>query len=109
MDNCMMGYIDLSKEPPVFGNRGFQCDDCHECSYCFMICPFGAIKCSDPEHFERDKHARHYQFEKMLDEDEATGEFRRLIPLEEVGFGNPYVFWHPERPYMKVPKDDGTL
>ena len=109
MDNCMMGYIDLSKEPPVFGNRGFQCDDCHECSYCFMICPFGAIKCSDPEHFERDKHARHYQFEKMLDEDEATGEFRRLIPLEEVGFGNTYVFWHPERPYMKVPKDDGTL
>ncbi len=106
MDNCMMGYIDLSQNPPRFGNRGYQCDDCHECSYCFMICPFGAVENSDPEQFEREKGIRHLNFEVMLDRDEAEGTFRRYIPASEVGYDTPYVFWHPERPYLKVPKED---
>ncbi len=106
MDNCMMGYIDLSQDPPRFGNRGFQCDDCHECSYCYMLCPFGAVENSDPGQFEREKGNRHLNFEVMLDRDEAEGKFRRLIPVEEVGFDTPYVFWHPERPYLKAPKED---
>lgn len=106
MDNCMMGYIDLSQDPPRFGNRGFQCDDCHECSYCFMLCPFGAVETSDPGQFEREKSHRHYNFEVMLDRDEAEGKFRRLVPIEEVGFDTPYVFWHPDRPYLTAPKED---
>jgi len=106
MDNCMMGYIDLSKDPQVYGNRGDKCDDCHECSYCYMLCPFGAIECLDPHQIERDKGHRHYAFEEMLEKDEASGKFRRHVPVEEVGFDTPYVLWHPERPYMKVPKDD---
>jgi len=106
MDNCTMGYIDLSADPPRFGNRGFQCDDCHECSYCFMICPFGAVETDDPGQFEREKSHRHFNFEVMLDRDEAEGKFRRLIPVEKVGFDTPYVFWHPDRPYLKVPKED---
>ena len=48
-------------------------------------------------------------FEKMLEEDEKTGKFRRLIPLDEVGHDTPYVYWHPERPYFKIPKDPGPL
>lgn len=106
MDNCMMGYIDLSRNPPVFGNRGDRCDDCHECAYCFMICPFGAIYPQDPQQFERDRGVRHENFEVMLDRDEAEGTFRRHIPVEEVGFDTPYVFWHPQRPYLKVPRED---
>ena len=106
MDNCMMQYIDLSKDPQVFGNRGDRCDDCHECSYCFMLCPFGAIYTEDPRQFERDKGIRHLNFEVMLDRDEAEGKFRRLVPVEEVGFDTPYVYWHPQRPYMKPPKED---
>ena len=109
MDNCMMGYIDLSADPPRFGNRGYQCDDCHECSYCFMICPFGAVENSDPEQFEREKSKRHLNFEVMLDRDEAEGTFRRHIRAEDVGYDTPYVFWHPEHPYLKVPKEDHDI
>ena len=74
-----------------------------------MICPFGAVENTDPGQFEREKGVRHTNFEVMLDRDEAEGTFRRLIPVEEVGFSTPYVFWHPERPYLKVPKEDDDI
>ena len=109
MDNCTMGYIDLSKDPQVYGNRGDRCDDCHECSFCFMICPFGAIEVEPANQFESDIGADHSNFERMLEEDEKTGKFRRLIPLSEIGHDTPYVYWHPERPYFKIPKDPGPL
>ena len=109
MDNCTMGYIDLSKDPQVFGNRGDRCDDCHECSFCYMICPFGAIEVEPANQFESDIGKDHTAFEKMLEEDEKTGKFRRLISLDEVGHDTPYVYWHPERPYFKIPKDPGPL
>jgi hypothetical protein len=42
-------------------------------------------------------------FETILNKAEADGEFRRLIPLEQVGFDTPYVLAHPNHPYFKVP------
>lgn len=107
MDNCTMGYIDLTKTPQVFGNRGDKCDDCHECSFCFMICPFGAIEADPPmeEHAAACVGKRHVEFEKMLEQDEAAGKFRRHIAVEDVGFDTPYVFWHPKRPYFVIPKE----
>ncbi|MGI6056597.1 MAG: EFR1 family ferrodoxin [Bilifractor sp.] len=106
MDNCTMGYIDLSKDPQVFGNRGSMCDDCHECSYCYMICPFGAIYTDPPmeKQVERELGVRHLNFEKMLDRDEKEGLFRRHIKAEDVGYDHPYIIWHPKRPYLKVPR-----
>ena len=71
-----------------------------------MLCPFGAVEISDPGQFEREKSHRHLNFEVMLDRDEAEGKFRRLVPIEEVGFDTPYVFWHPQRPYLTAPKED---
>ena len=53
--------------------------------------------------------ADHSNFERMLEEDEKSGRFRRLIPLSEVGHDTPYVYWHPERPYFRIPKDPGVL
>lgn len=105
MDNCTMGYIDLAQNR--FGNRGFKCDDCHECSYCFMLCPSGAIYTDPPmeEHVAQSKGKRKVMFEQMLDRDEASGKFRRLIPVEQVGIDTPYVLAHPKRPYLKVPKE----
>lgn len=105
MDNCTMGYIDLAQNR--FGNRGFKCDDCHECSYCFMLCPAGAINAepSMEEHIKPSIGKRKIAFEEMLDADEAIEKFRRLIPVEQVGFDTPYVIAHPKRPYMRVPKD----
>ncbi len=107
MDNCTMGYIDLKANPPRFGNRGDKCDDCHECSFCYMICPTGAIETDPPmsEHIKPTLGQRKHGFEAMLDRDEAEGKFRRLIPVEEVGFDTPYVLWHPKRPYFVIPKE----
>jgi len=42
-------------------------------------------------------------FEKILDQAERDGEFRRLIPIEEVGFDTPYCLAHPEKPHFRVP------
>ena len=108
MDNCPMGYIDLTSEPQRFGNRGFKCDDCHECSFCLMICPTGAIDANPSihEHGLANKGKRHKPFEEMLDMDEASGKFRRHIAADDVGFDTPYVLWHPQRPFFVLPKDD---
>jgi hypothetical protein len=40
----------------------------------------------------------------MLDRDEKEGLFRRHIAAEDVGYDHPYIFWHPQRPFLKVPK-----
>lgn len=107
MDNCPMGYIDLTAEPQRFGNRGFKCDDCHECSFCFMLCPTGAIEMDPPgiEHAMKNKGVRHKPFEEMLKKDEASGKFRPHIDIEDVGFDTPYLLWHPKRPYFTLPKE----
>lgn len=59
--------------------------------------------------FESDIGKDHTPFEKMLEEDEKTGKFRRKISLDEIGHDTPYVYWHPKRPYFVVPKDPGPL
>lgn len=105
MDYCTMDYIDLESNPQKFGSEGCCCDDNHECAWCFMICPTGAIRL-EPDVYEHVKPfigVRKPLFEKILDEAERKGEFRRLIPVEEVGFDTPYVIAHPEHPYFKVP------
>ena len=105
MDNCTMDYIDLSCNPQKFGSEGHCCDDNHECAWCFMICPTGAIRL-DPDAIEHIKPfigVRKPLFENVLARAEEIGEFRRLIPIEDVGFDTPYVIAHPKRPYFKVP------
>lgn len=107
MDNCTMGYIDLAADPQVFGNRGNKCDDCHECSYCYMICPTGAIYTNPPmlEQIQSTIGKPKLLFEAMLNKDEAKGKFRRLIPNDQVGHNTPYIIAHPRHPYFKIRKD----
>ena len=105
MDNCTMDYIDLASNPQKFGSEGHCCNDNHECAWCFMICPTGAIRL-DPdisEHIRPLIGARKPMFEKILNQAENDGLFRRLIPFEEVGFDTPYCLAHPKKPHFKVP------
>lgn len=108
MDYCTMDYIDLSCTPQKFGSEGCCCDDNHECAWCFMICPTGAIRL-DPDVYEHIKPSigvRKTLFEKILNEAEAKGEFRRHVPADEVGFNTPYVIAHQKHPYFRVPPMD---
>jgi len=105
VDYCTMDYNDLSCDPPKFGDKGNLCDDNHECAWCFMICPTGAITL-DPdisEHMKPRIGQRKLLFEGILDQAEKDGKFRRHIPFDQVGFNTPYCLAHPKRPYFAVP------
>jgi flavodoxin/NAD-dependent dihydropyrimidine dehydrogenase PreA subunit len=115
VDNCTMGYIDFSTEPRKFGSEGDKCTTA--CTFCEQICPTGAItqsraamnstlqpetrRLADIARIE-DKNA----FMAAIDEAEAQGRFRRLIPKEKVGLPTPSSTDHIKRPRFKLPKDE---
>lgn len=105
MDYCTMNFIDLKCEPQRFGSEGCCCNDNHECAWCFMICPTGAIHL-EPDVYEHIKPfigQRKPLFETILSEAEEKGEFRPHIKMDDVGFDTPYVLAHPKHPYYMVP------
>lgn len=105
VEYCTMNYCDLSCSPQKFGSEGNCCDDVHECAWCLMICPTGAIT-TEPDVYEHIKPfigVRKPLFEDILNEAEKNGEFRPHIKMDDVGFDTPYVVAHPKRPYFKVP------
>lgn len=104
MDNCTMDYIDLSAKPQKYGSCGNACDDPHGCTYCEMVCPTGAIHPAVP--FEEaapvgEPHGSEL-FETVLNQAEAEGKFRRLIPDSEVGKTTPYYSVHSKHPRIRV-------
>ncbi len=106
-ENCVMGYIDLSTDPPRFGSEGHACDMWMGCTFCEMICPTGAIYC-DWEGVLK-KAASLGQFfgynplEKAAREAVAAGHLRKLVPDEIEG---PYFKVYSKRPRFNLPKDD---
>jgi len=105
VDYCTMDYNNLSCSPQKFGSEGTLCDDNHECAWCFMICPTGAINLEPDitEHMKPVIGQRKPLFENILNQAEKDGKFRRHIPYDDVGFNTPYCLAHPDRPYFKVP------
>jgi flavodoxin/formate hydrogenlyase subunit 6/NADH:ubiquinone oxidoreductase subunit I len=91
-DTCPMEAIDLTQNPPVFHSR------CEGDNLCFSICPEDAIETdlfeargSEPE-FSKDN--LDHGFLKALEKAEAEGKFRRLVPLDEVGWDN-FLYYYP--------------
>ncbi len=103
MDNCTMGYIDLSHPEQKFGNEGNACDDCHGCTYCEMLCPTGAIHPAVPYEQVAPVGQDHGMalFDKVLAKAEADGKFRRLIPKDRVGTKTPFYSIHNRHPRLK--------
>ena len=94
MDNCPTDSIELAVSPPVFGTT------CIKCFLCEQTCPQGAIE-TDLEGFQR----HHDQFVgpvlmKALEGFEDRGKFRRLVPLEQIGWDTP--FWRLKKPRFKA-------
>lgn len=80
VDNCPTDSIDFSVSPPVFR------DSCVPCWFCEQICPEGAIEINwEPFARLHDKYIRNY-LNKRLEKAEAQGRFRRLVPLEDIGW-----------------------
>ena len=104
MDNCPEKYIDFSKEPREFGSRMNKCTT-NECCYCELLCPSGAIYITDEdlEYGLNFLQEHHDFFESTLNEYEATGEFRRKIPVEQVGWNTIYNKVNSKRPRIKPP------
>jgi len=100
MDNCPMKVIDLSVSPPVFPKR------CQPCFFCEMICPEGAIEIDYEPHSRLEVKRARTIFVKVLDRAEAEGTFRRLVPVEKVGWETPFYKAFSKHPRWLIPQDD---
>ena len=80
VDNCPMNSIDFSISPPKFKSN------CFAEFFCEAICPEGAIEVDfGPLAAVHDIPVKE-RCVRLLEEAEAKGRFRRLVPLEEVGW-----------------------
>ncbi len=111
IDNCNNNSIDFSQNPPVFKNN------CERDDLCWLICPEGAIEILNLEEthgtlkMEREAQGKsaHYPsglLQQTIDA-EKMGKFRRVIPINQVGWDNliMYMTHHP-RFNIKDLKDD---
>jgi ferredoxin/flavodoxin len=103
VDHCPMNSIDFSVTPPAIK------PSCEGDDLCWVICPQGAIEITnlDSTHARivmseetRDQHP----FVKLLAEAEAKGHFRRLVPLDRVGWGKP-VYKNPNHPRFVIEEE----
>jgi flavodoxin/ferredoxin len=100
MDYCPVNGIDLNVTPPVFGRN------CHTCHFCEMICPEGAVSV-DYDSFVKKGHRRGKSvYAKNLEEGEAAGTFRRLVPIEDVHWDVPYYKKFERHPRYVIPDKD---
>jgi ferredoxin len=94
IDNCPTGAIDLSVSPPIFDK------DCDLCWLCEQTCPRGAI---EVDYEPLDKYHKPFNIsvlQKSVDSFEAKGLFRRLVPLEDIGWDTS--FWKNKKPRFKI-------
>jgi Fe-S-cluster-containing hydrogenase component 2 len=99
-----MNAIDFSVNPPV------SKWSCEGCDLCWVICPEGAIEITNLKTTHARMAARPDQdhpFLKLLAEAEAKGKFRRLTPLDKVGWDNIIykIKRHPRFSIEELEKD----
>lgn len=104
IDNCPMNSIDFSKpEQPVVYNN------CEGCDLCWCICPEDAIKITniDETHalLANSETSWDSPFLANLNKAEKTGRFRRLVPIDQVGWGN-LVYKNPNAPRVVLHEED---
>ena len=97
VDHCPMNAIDFSVSPPVF-KWSCEGDD-----LCWIICPEGAIEIPnlDKTHAAMQMTSADHGFNNLLDEAEAKGKFRRLVPLDKIGWDNP-IFKMQNHPRFNI-------
>lgn len=99
MDHCPMNGIDLSVSPPVFAKP------CRSCNFCEMICPEGAIETDYDSLVEPTLKRMKEVYVPHLNQAEAEGRFRRLVPVEAIGWDTPFYKIHNQHPRYVIPED----
>ena len=101
VDHCPMNAIDFSKDPPVFRIS------CEGCDLCWCICPEDAIEITNlaDTHERLGGGGNDSFFFDNLRKAEASGRFRRLVPLDEIGWDN-VVMDNPNAPRVVLNPED---
>jgi flavodoxin/NAD-dependent dihydropyrimidine dehydrogenase PreA subunit len=100
IDNCRLKLIDLSESPPVFPEK------CPPCYFCELICPTGAIEADYEPAAKIEIERAKTMFKETLEKVEAEGRFRRLTPVESIGWDTPFFKVYNKHPRYVIPKDD---
>jgi len=100
MDHCRLKVIDLSVSPPVFPKK------CQPCYFCEMICPEGAIEADYESDAKLETGRARRKFTEALDQAEAAGRVRRLVPKEDIGWNTPYYKVYSNHPRYVLPEED---
>jgi len=90
IDNCPAGSIDFSVSPPNFGIS------CEKCYHCEQICPSEAIEVDYMPFKIAHDPVTVSLLQKSLEIFEARGRFRRLVPMEDIGWDTPA--WKYKKP-----------
>jgi flavodoxin/NAD-dependent dihydropyrimidine dehydrogenase PreA subunit len=99
MDNCAVKGIDLKSSPQVFAKP------CLSCYFCEMVCPTGAIYVDYEPLFKPHLERVMNVFIPYLEQAEAEGHFRRLIPRDKVGWNTPYYKYFDKHPRFVIRPD----
>jgi Fe-S-cluster-containing hydrogenase component 2 len=104
MDNCPVYALDLSVDPPVIAK------DCQpHCCFCSLICPTGAIEIDEfvAEQSPCYKLTTNSYALPNLWRAEERGEFRRLIPEDQIGWDT--FFYQVHNGHPKWRKNKGAV
>ena len=82
---CFCDNIDASVTPPVFLSQ-----NCERCMFCESVCPTGALKYDYQPAGGIAPQEKGGMMQREIALAEARGRFRRIIPVEEVGWDTPW-------------------
>jgi flavodoxin/ferredoxin len=93
IDNCPMDAIDFSQNPPHIKRN------CEGCDVCWCVCPYDAISIPNitTTHALLKPNGSEDAFFAALNEAEKKGRFRRLVPLDKIGWDH-IVYMNPHAP-----------
>lgn len=101
VDKCPMNCIDFATRPPTIHT------DCEGCDVCYCVCPHDAI--SIPNLAENHMHllmtGPDHAFVKAIEKYEAAGRFRRLVPVDKLGFDHQ-IYMNKNAPRIVLNEDD---
>jgi flavodoxin/ferredoxin len=101
IDNCPMDAIDFTQNPPHIKRN------CEGCDVCWCVCPKDAISIPNiaTTHARLTPSSAEDGFFAALNAAEKTGRFRRLVPLDKIGWDH-IVYKNPNAPRVVLHEEN---